>query len=110
MAKKYMFTALVNAKEGADEEFNDWHTKEHLPQLIEIAGFTRATRMKLVPGTNGDGTVYQYLVLLEIETDDPMAALAKMGAAVNSGEIKISESLGALFWSSLYEKIPGASL
>lgn len=110
MAKKYTFAALVNARDGVDEEFEKWHTDEHLPQLLDIAGFSSAKRMRLVPGTNGEDTVYQYLVLLDYEGDDPMSALGKMGAAVTSGEIKISDALGAPVWSSLYEEIPGATL
>ena len=59
---------------------------------------------------SGDGTAYQYLVLFEIETDDPMAALAKMGAAVESGDIQMSDTLGAPIWTSMYQAIPGANL
>ncbi len=109
MTKQYKFVALVNAKEGADDAFNQWHTDTHLPQVVKAAGFSNGQRLRLVPGTNGDGTAYNYLVVLDLETDDPMGALGKMGTAVQSGEIEMSDTLGAPLWSGLYEEIPGAN-
>lgn len=109
MAKQYKFVALVNTKDGADEAFNQWHTETHLPQVVENCGFSNGRRLRLVPGTNGDAQSYQYLVVFDLESDDPMAALGKMGEAVGSGAIEMSDTLGAPIWSGLYEDIPGAT-
>ncbi|GAB4142322.1 MAG: hypothetical protein Tsb0016_10570 [Sphingomonadales bacterium] len=108
MAKKYKFVALVNAVDGKDDIFNDWHSGTHLPEVVRAAGFTRGERLKLVPGTNGENTAYQYLVVFEGEGDQPMEALQKLGAAVEAGQIQMSDSLGGPIWSSLYEEIDGA--
>lgn len=108
MAKKYKFVALVNAKEGSDEAFSKWHNEVHLPQVVKAAGFSHGQRLRLVPGTNGDGTGYQHLVLFDLESDDPMGALGKMGAAVESGAIEMTDTLGTPLWSGLYEDIPEA--
>lgn len=109
MAKKYKFVALVNASEGQDEAFGEWHNATHLPQVVRAAGFSGGQRMRLVPGTNGDAARYQYLVLFDLESDQPMEALGKMGAAVESGEIEMPDLLGAPLWTGLFEEIPGAS-
>lgn len=107
MAKHYRFVALVNAKDGREDEFNEWHSSRHLPEVVRAAGFTRGERFRLVEGSNGDNTVYRYFVLFEGE-GDPMAALTKLGAAMTAGALHISESLGAPLWASMYEAIPGA--
>ena len=107
MSKRYRFVALVNAKQGRDEEFNAWHTSRHLPEVVRAAGFTRGERFKLVEGSNGDNTLYRYLVLFEGE-GDPMDALTRLGAAMASGKVHITEALGAPLWASMYEAIPGA--
>ena len=107
MSTRYKFVALVNAKEGQDSAFNDWHSETHLPEVVRAAGFSRGERLKLVDGSNGEGTVYRYLVLFEGE-GDPMQALTKLGAAMGAGALHISESLGAPLWASMYEAIPGA--
>ena len=105
---RYRFVALVNAAEGQDDAFNAWHTNTHMPEVLKATAFTRSERMKLVPGTNGDNQAYGYLVMMELETDDPMAVLAQMGAAVQSGEIGQSDTLAPPIWSGLFEEIPGA--
>ena len=107
MSKRFKFVALVNAKDGQESAFNDWHSGTHLPEVVRAAGFTRGERLRLVDGSNGDGTVYRYLVLFEGE-GDPMQALTKLGAAMGSGALHISEALGAPLWASMYEAIPGA--
>ncbi|RVQ65154.1 hypothetical protein EKN06_14205 [Croceicoccus ponticola] len=108
MAKRYRFVALVNAAPGRDEEFNEWHTSTHMKEVLEHAGFAFSERMKLVPGTTGEGEAYGYLVTMEVETDDPMAVMAKMGAAVEAGKIGVSDCLAPPIWAGLYEEIEGA--
>lgn len=110
MAKRYRFVALVDAAPGRDEEFNDWHTNVHMGEVLKAAGFEFSERMKLVPGTTGEGTPYGYLVTMEMETDDPMAELGKMGAAVQSGDITPSDCISPVLWAGLYEEIEGARL
>jgi hypothetical protein len=109
MSKHYKFVALVNAKDGQDAAFNAWHTQTHLPEVVRAAGFTRGERFKLVDGSNGENTVYRYLVIFEGQ-GDPMQALMKLGAAVNSGAVHMSDSLGAPIWASMYEVIPDAQV
>jgi hypothetical protein len=108
MSKRYKFVALVNAKDGQDATFNLWHTDTHLPEVVRAAGFLNGQRLKLVEGSNGDNTKYKYLVIFEGE-GDPMQALARLGAAVSSGSLNMSDSLGAPIWASMYEEIPGAT-
>lgn len=108
MMKRYRFVALVDAAEGRDAEFNDWHTNTHMHEVLEATGFEFSERMKLVPGTTGAATPYGYLVTMEIETDDPMAVLGKMGAAVESGRIGVSDCISPVMWMGLFEPIEGA--
>lgn len=109
MSKPYRFVALVNPKEGQDEAFNAWHSERHLPEVVRNAGFSRGERFKLIEGSQADNTVYRYLVLFEGE-GDPMEALTKLGAAVGSGAIHISDTLGAPNWAAMYETIPALNL
>ncbi len=108
--KRYRFVALVNPAPGKEDAFNAWHSATHMPEVLKACGFTSGERMKLVDGTNGDNVAYRYLVTLEIETDDPMAVLGKMGAAVQSGAIGMSDTLGSPLWASMYEEIPGGQV
>jgi hypothetical protein len=107
MSKRYKFIALVNSKDGQDEAFNSWHTDTHLPEVVRAAGFLRGERLKIVAGSNGDNTLYRYLVLFEGE-GDPTEALTKLGAAMAAGNIHMTDALGGPLWASMYEPIAGA--
>lgn len=108
MPKRYRYVALVNSAPGKDQEFNDWHTQTHMDEVINAAGFEFSERLKLVPGTSGEGEHYGYLVTMEVETDDPQAVMAKLAAAVQAGDIGMSDSLAPPIWSGLFEPIEGA--
>lgn len=108
MAKRYRYIALVNAAPGKDDEFNEWHTHTHMQEVLDATGFEYSQRLSLVPGTSGEGEKYGYLITMEIETDDPQGVMARMGAAVESGEIGLSDTLAPPTWAGLFEEIPGA--
>ncbi len=109
MSTSYKFVVLVNARDGQDAEFNAWHSDVHLPEVVRAAGFSRGERMKLLPGTTGDGEPYQYLVVFEGAGAQPSDALQRLGAAVADGRIAMSDSLGAPIWSGMFVAIPGAA-
>jgi hypothetical protein len=56
--------------EGAIAEHDDWHTHEHLPERLSIAGFLRGTRWVATSG------VPRYLVLYEVERLETLASPA----------------------------------
>lgn len=109
MPKSYKFVVLANASDGRDAEFNAWHSQIHLPEVVRAAGFSRGERMSLVPGTSGDGPVYQYLIVFDGEGERPTDALQRLGAAVADQKVGLSDSLGTPIWSALFEEIPGAA-
>ena len=105
---KFKFVCLVNAKEGQDAAFNDWHSNVHIPEVVREAGFTRGQRMKVVQGLDGGAKVYQYLVIYDGEIDNPEHALNKLGDAAANGRIQFSDTLDEAVWTAVYEDIPGA--
>ena len=39
---KYMQLVMVNARDGRDDEFNDWLDNHHIPEIVEAGGFGSA--------------------------------------------------------------------
>ena len=75
---KWVFTVESNCiDETREADFNEWYDRIDLPDVLETAGFIKATRYKLESGLNeryertglldGKG---KYFTLYEIETDD----------------------------------------
>ncbi len=44
---------------GGDVEFNEWHTREHMPERLSIPGFLRGRRYTAVVGTPRYFTLYE---------------------------------------------------
>ncbi|MEK7837136.1 MAG: hypothetical protein AAB328_04045, partial [candidate division NC10 bacterium] len=52
---------------GGDAEFNHWHTREHVPERVGIAGFLRGRRYEALAGSPRYFTLYE----AECAADDP---------------------------------------
>jgi hypothetical protein len=76
------------AAEGRDDEFHSWYNDVHLVDILKLAGFTSARRYSRVGG--GD---QPYLAIYEIEADDLQAAQAGIGAAMQAGDLRMSDVL-----------------
>lgn len=67
MAVLYAVLAEVDPKE--ESAWNDWHTRQHIPDLLAQPGFVRATKYKL-DTSNGDWS--QYLVFYEVASREAL--------------------------------------
>lgn len=59
-----------NVEAGHRAEFNDWHSREHLPERLSIPGFLRGSRWQ---STEIDG---DYFVLYELDRHETLASPA----------------------------------
>lgn len=77
--EKHVFVVFTMPEEDREEEYNDWYTNVHLPDLLAIDGFVAAQRFELSPLDPPQNGRYPYLALYEVEgdLDEARAALAK---------------------------------
>ena len=101
------FIAQVNVVDGRDDEFNEWHTNVHMPEVLAASGFTSAQRFRLVTPDAADPKPFRYLIIYEGECDDPKKALDGLWKGVAEGKVGMSDTLAGT-WMALYEEIPGA--
>lgn len=97
-----------NAKEGRDEEFNDWYDNVHVPDLLAIPGVLSAQRYDLLEtAINRDPAMpapaHRYLCVYEMEGDVD-AIMAKIQESVLSGGIVMTDAMDVMesrlsFWS-----------
>jgi len=74
---KYLLFVFSDCKDRArEQEFNDWYSNVHLPDMLAVPGMIRATRW--MSASSRPGERRRYLALYEMETDD----LEKFDAAV----------------------------
>ncbi len=105
---KFRFVAMVNVVPGKDAEFNEWHTKVHMPEVLAAGSFTKGQRFKLSIPSPGDTKPFQYLLIYEGECADTRKALDGLFKAVGDGTVGMSDTLAPETWMTVYEEIPGA--
>jgi hypothetical protein len=91
----HKFISLLNAKEGRDDEFNQWYFLQHIPDVLQIPGFITANRFRIsdaqLPGMRPP---WKYLIIYEIEAASPASALQELGRRITDGMV-VSDALAA---------------
>jgi hypothetical protein len=101
---KYLLLVGMNVPDKAKEkEFNDWYNTVHLPDVLEISEFEKATRWENIAPAEKDA---KFLALYEIETPDIEATMKKLeetiGEKAKAGRMS---NLGALAWRGTFKQI-----
>ncbi len=100
---KYVMVVQSSAKEGRDDEYNEWYDTIHAREICSVPGILTCRRLKATPiaiPTPGAA----YISLYEIETDNIGALMTEMGRRSAAGEQTPTDSLdksSAALW--IYE-------
>jgi hypothetical protein len=105
--RRYVFVVLTNPVEGREDDYNDWYTNQHLPDLLRIDGFISAQRFELteVQRLTQFPHPYKYAAFYEIETDDLQATCDLMGKHAESGLMPSTDAIAHERIGSIYEQI-----
>lgn len=91
MPKGIMVVRSNPSDPAREDEYNEWYSKTHLPDVCAVPGFVRARRYK-VHGEAGPA-LPAYVAIYELEADDLTAPVQELRARSASGEIAMSEVL-----------------
>ena len=100
----HLMVAFTECQPGADEEFNAWYTGTHLPDVLELDGFTAVQRFRQAPAGNEEG--HTYLAIWEIDGDleEARRRLASGPPRYRSPAYDRSKSV-VLFYTAITERI-----
>lgn len=109
MKKKYSYVFFTNAIEGKDDAYNTWYTNQHMPDVLKVPGFVAAARYRLTDiGAMGPVPQHRYLIIYEVETDNPEAVIAELGSRapgmVMSNALNVEDITGAL-WEAITDRV-----
>ncbi|MFF1832147.1 hypothetical protein [Paenarthrobacter sp. NPDC058040] len=93
-APREILIALVNAVKGKDDEFNDWYSNTHIPQVVALPGFVSAQRYETA---SVGATGFRYATVYEIE-----------GSAAEAQATLFSAGLGGTDTQDLQQMFFGA--
>ncbi len=75
---KHLLVVFSEAVEGQDDDYNDWYTNTHLPEVVSTPGFVAAQRFRYVESAAGGEPPHAYLAIYEVEGDREKARDALM--------------------------------
>ena len=93
MPKGILFVQSGPSHPDREDEYNNWYTKVHLPDVCAVDGVTGARRYKavdpsqLAPGAPG------YCAVYDLEADDLAGILGEIGARAMDGRMAISDAM-----------------
>jgi len=92
---RYLLIGLHNAVAGREDEFNRWYNEQHLYDCLATPGFLHAQRFELADTQiiEGSKSPWRYMVIYELETDDPKATLDALVERGRSGKLVPSDAL-----------------
>ena len=88
MPKGVMIVQSRPVSADREDEYNEWYSGVHIPEILAIPGFTGARRYKVI---GGDGPVY--VAVYDIDADDIAAPVKELGARSAAGQHTMSDVL-----------------
>ena len=74
-----------------EDEYNDWYSNTHLPEVCAIPGIVAARRYKVHDGVGSPE--HAYLAVYEIDADDVTGPVQELRARSASGRMRMSDVL-----------------
>ena len=94
MPKGMLLVQSRPADPARDDEFNDWYTNTHIPEVCAVPGIVGARRYKVHdPGPDGGEAWPAYIAVYEIDCDDLQAPMRALRARSSEGRERMTELL-----------------
>ncbi len=71
------YGVMVEVDPQEEVAWNEWHTRQHIPDVLAQPGFVRATKYRL---DTSNGEWYQYLTLYELSSHEALDAYLRSEA------------------------------
>jgi hypothetical protein len=75
-----------------EDEFNDWYSNTHLPEIRAVPGFVAARRYR-VHDASGGSPAHSYLAIYEIDADDLTDPVEELRARSAAGWTHTTDAL-----------------
>lgn len=90
---RFLFMVMTNCTPGDDDAFNAWYNDVHVPDILDVPGFTAAQRFRFVDHPALGDYPFRYLAIYEVAADQVEAAFAEMNARAGTDKMVLSPTL-----------------
>jgi hypothetical protein len=103
---KFTFVVLSNAVPGREQEFNDWYTNQHLPDLLRVPGVQSAQRFRRTAQQRSAGPQpWEYMALYHCDAPEPDALTRELKARAGSAQLLMSDAIAEVRYGCYFEPI-----
>jgi hypothetical protein len=88
---KYKLMVMSKPKPGQEQEYNEWYTNIHVPQVLAVHGFKVAQRYRLTKNISA-GEVQPYMALYDIETADLDAVIEESASRMGTPRMTLCDA------------------
>lgn len=102
-----LYVVQSNPVAGREQEFNDWYTSRHLPEMLTVPGFASAQRFAASPILRSPASSpcrYSCLAIYEV-TGDPRLAFDALDRARAAGTVTRSPAISADLAAYLFDPV-----
>jgi hypothetical protein len=89
---RYIYVVLSSPREGREDEYNEWYSNRHIPDVLALGPFSSARRLKVAKSVFGEPPAQQYLAFYETD-EEPADALAALEAARGTDRLAGSDAI-----------------
>lgn len=89
----YMMLVTSSAKDGRDDEYNQWYDNQHIHDVCATKGIGAGQRWDAMPEVSPNAPPTAYLATYEIVADNPQDALAEMMRRAEAGEMPMTDAI-----------------
>lgn len=101
--EKHLFVVFTNAKDGRDEEFNEWYDKQHVGDVLKVPGIVSCKRFELSEFQRPTPHPYKYMAIYEIETDNLKEVSDEVSRRVGTPVMPRSDALDTNIETHFYQ-------
>jgi hypothetical protein len=91
---RYRLVVFTDAKEGQEDEYNEWYNNQHLRDIVALPGYVSAQRFRLHKPMQGQFP-NKYLAIYTMDTDNVDKTIEHMLSLGGTKAMPISEALNA---------------
>ncbi len=93
MPKGILFVQSGPSHPNREDEYNDWYTNVHLPDVCAVDGVTGARRYKVADPSQLAPNAPAYCAVYDLEADDLGGVIGDIAARATDGRMGISDAM-----------------
>ena len=111
---KHLFVVFTNAVEGKEDEFNDWYTNTHLPDLVDVPGCEAAQRFELSHTQRMEAPhPWKYMSIYEIDNDNIQGFMDALNGRRGTDKLVMTDTIAAgttsFFYAPITERVTASA-